>query len=179
MELVREWAGSPRLFRLDYGRVCDLEEACDKTGIGAIYMRLGSSQYQAKYVYHTIRLALVGGGMSALDAEVLMRERFDQRPYFENAEVALDILITLMSGIEPPKDGEPAGDPAEPNAFAQAAAAFVKAGIPPESVRAMRYDDLVAIVRVLRADGKETADAPTEDEFIDMIMRHKAKQNGD
>jgi hypothetical protein len=173
--LIREWAGSDRVFKLDFGGVMDLEEACAKSGLGAIYLRMGSHQYRAGDIYHTIRLALIGGGMKPIEAQALMRERFDARPMVENHECALEILITLMGGIAPPEDDEGKGDPDEPIPFGEIAANFAKAGVSPASLREMRYDDFIAMLRALRRSGEAEVKPPSEEEYFDMIARMEGR----
>lgn len=180
--LVREWAGVERTFHLDFGRICDLEEACGDVGIGAIYLRLGAHQYHAKYVFHTIRLALIGGGLKPIEAKLLMQERFDNRPMVENVETALDILISVMDGLSPDERLEAEkGDPEEPIPFGAVAANFTKIGIDPETLRRIGYADFIAILQALRdSDTERPIAPPTEEEYEDMIARlsSRARENG-
>lgn len=44
-EIITEWAGKERLFRLTFGRVMDLEESCEKQAIGAIFLRITTGQF--------------------------------------------------------------------------------------------------------------------------------------
>ncbi|MBY5974955.1 gene transfer agent family protein [Ferrimonas balearica] len=45
-EVIRHWAGKERLFRLDFGRVMELEQACDDA-IGSIFTRVFTSRFKA------------------------------------------------------------------------------------------------------------------------------------
>jgi hypothetical protein len=162
-----DWAGAERRFNLSFGQMMDLEEACDKTGIGAIYLRLGSHQYFARDIYHTIRMGLVGGGMSETEAHRLMKDRFDATPLIKSAEMAINILVNQFAGIDPGDTAAPR-DVAEPLKAGPILASFLKAGIPPDAVRAMSYADFVNISRAIGGDGVEP---PSEQEFADMVAR--------
>ena len=88
-EVILDWAGEPRVFRLNFGNILDLEQACGRVGIGEIYLKLGTHNYFANYVYHTIRQGLLGGGMRAEEADKLLQERFMHAPMVANFELAL------------------------------------------------------------------------------------------
>ena len=70
-----------------------------------------------------------------------------------------------MAGIDP-DDSAPSGDPSETFDAGKALAAFAQIGISPQQVRDMRYDDFV---NMSRAFGGKKSNAPTEDEYLDMI----------
>lgn len=160
-----EWAGAQRPFRLRFGDVLDLEEACGKVGVGALYLRMGRHEYFAKDVYHTILRGLIGGGMAPSEARRLVDDRFDHVPMATSLNLAVEILVNLMAGIEP-DDTQAKGDPDTPHDTGGILASFAKVGIPPESIRAMSYADFVNMARAM--GGKEVQ-PPSEDEFLDMI----------
>ena len=162
-----EWAGAQRPFRLRFGDVLDLEEACGKVGIGALYLRMGSHQYFAKDVFETIRLGLIGGGMPPSEARSLVQERFEHVPMADSLNLAMSILVNMMAGIEP-DEAKAKGDPAEPHDTGAILASFVKIGIPPESIRAMSYADFVNMARAM---GGKDVQPPSEDEFLDMVAK--------
>jgi len=173
MQLVhREWGGVERAFALDFGLACDLEEACGKVGIGALYVRLATHQHFARDVYHTIRLGLVGGGMPRAEADRLVALRFSEVGWALSVSVAVDLLSAMNEGIVPGPGG---GDPATPMDMGKVLANFAQAGIGPDVVRAMRYADFINLMRSL--GGKDVA-PPTEEEFADMIRRHGEIHNG-
>ena len=173
-DVFMEWGGAERRFALSFGGLLDLEEACGKIGIGEIYLRLGQHRYFARDVYHTIRLGLIGGGMPPSEADRLMKDRFDATPLVKGVEMALEILIAVMAGVEPDRT-KAAGDPSQPHDVGEVLASFIKAGLSPDQVRAMRYDDLV---RMSRALGGNTVQPPTEQEFADMVARLESKKKG-
>ena len=166
-EIVVEWGGAERRLALGFGGMLDLEEACGKIGIGEIYLRLAQHRYFAKDAYHAIRLGLIGGGMRPDEAKRLLDDRFDHTPLSLSVEIALELLMAVLGGIEKDETRAP-GDPAEPYDVGGILASFAKLGVPPESVRAMSYADFVAMCRAFSGD---TVQPPSEDEFHEMIRR--------
>lgn len=174
---VGYFAGAEREFCLKTGQILDLEEACDKTGIGAIYFRVGSGQYFFREVTNVIIQGLVGSGMSFKDAKKLVHERVDfGEPLAELQGLALDILLTRFAGEEKSDGGETSGDPEEPIDVGQLFDAFVKVGITPDQVRAMDYSDLL---KILKSAGSNGTRAPTDEEFEAMVQDWEARQNDD
>jgi hypothetical protein len=183
MELIREWAGRDRIFALRFGDVLDLEQACgngkERAAIGAIFMSVGSGRFGAGEVYHTIRLALIGGGLERLKADHLMREHFDKGPYVAHASLAMDILTALMAGIEP-SDGEGGGDP-KPLKFSEVSQICQTFHMSPNDLRAMRYDDFVNLIRGFNAGSKRKVEFLSDEEFADILARYEpeALENGE
>lgn len=178
-ELIREWAGTERLFRLTFGGVMDLEQACGGTGIGVIFQRISTGRFEARDVHECIRLALIGGGMGPLDAKRLMASHFDKRGYLDNAQVAGDILLAVMAGVEPEPaedEAEPKSDPAEPYRFSEVSQLCRVFHMRPDDLRAMRYADFVNMVRGFNAGSERKAEAPSEEEFLAMLDRHEERK---
>lgn len=174
MQLVREWGGDERRFELRFGHVLDLEDACGKVGVGAIFLRASTGQWSAREVFETIRLALIGGGMDSMEARALVKRKFDEAPYMVHAAIASEILLTLMSGVEPAGDDAGDGNPAEPMRLGSFAEICAELGMSPEELRATRYADFLNIVRGLAAGRKRTVDPPSEEVFLKMIENSKA-----
>jgi hypothetical protein len=170
-EILAEWGGEQRRLALTFGNLMDIEEACGKVGIGEIYTRLGSHRYFARDVYHVIRQGLIGGGLKGAEADRLMQDRFSATPMVTNVEIAMELLITVMAGIDADEDAKP-GDPSKPFDVGGIFAAFVKMGIPTQAVRDMELADFVRLCRGLSSDGTK---APTEAEFEEMIERLEAR----
>lgn len=171
--LIAHFAGAKRGFRLRFGEVVDLEQACGKIGIGAIYQRLATTSYFMSDVFHILRLGLIGGGMPSIEAEELVRAQIEARPLVQLGALAQDVIIALMSGIEADGNGG-SNDQAETHDIGKVFHAFVQMGISPDQVRAMQYADYVAILRA--AAGKDVQ-PPTEDEFDAMISDWEERQN--
>lgn len=168
-EVILEWGGDQRCFRLTFGNLLDLEEACGKVGVGEIYLRLGQHRYFARDVYHTIRQGLIGGGMKPTEADRLMQDRFDTVPMATRVELAMEILLAVMSGVEVDQT-KPDGDPKEPHDPGSIFASFIKIGVTPDQIRAMDYADFV---NMTRAAGGSRAQPPSEEEFEEMVARAK------
>lgn len=173
MLLIREWAGRERKFRLSYGDVLALEDACGKLGIGAIYMRVTTVQFSAQQIYETIRLALIGGGMDALDAKQLLRTHFDERPYMENMALAADILIELMTGIEPSKGEASEADITAPQKFSEAVQICQVFHMSPQDLKAMDYADFVNMIRGYNAASGKQVEMISEAEFMDLRAKYE------
>ena len=166
--ILRYWGGVERTFALNFGLVCDLEEACGKVGVGAIYVALATHQHHARYVWHTVRLGLIGGGMTPAEAEQLLRLRFDEVAWADSTALAIDLLVAINEGVEEDRLASQ-GEPSEPLALGSILANFAQAGIPPQIVRDMRYSDFVNLIRSL---GGDRVQPPSEDEYLDMVAKY-------
>lgn len=170
VDLVEEWAGKERLFRLNFGGVLDLEEAIGE-GIGNVFIRVAGGRFGAKDVYHTIRLSLIGGGMSIIDARRVMESHFDRRPYLENAALAGQILAALMTGVE--DAGEPGGEASPPHKFSEVSQICRVFHMSPQDVRDMRYSDFVNMIRGYNAGADRKAEHLSEEEFIAILNKYE------
>ena len=72
-------------------------------GIGGLYSRLCRVQFAYGDIAETIRLGLIGGGMSPKDAAALVTAYVHPRPLAETLPIALAIIETAWFG-EPSKD---------------------------------------------------------------------------
>jgi hypothetical protein len=168
-EIIKQWAGEDRPFNLSFGGLMDLEEACGKVGFGEIYLRIARGSYFVRDVYHTIRLGLIGGGMTSTEAKRLMDDRFDATPMSVRLDLAVEIIVSVMEGIKP-DETKPAGDPSTPHDIGPMMASFAKLGVAPSALREMSYADFV---HMCRAFGGETVQPPSEEEFEEMLQRMK------
>lgn len=171
VDVVKEWAGKERHFRLNFGGVLDLEEAIGE-GIGHVFVRVASSRFSAKDVYHTIRIALIGGGETIAKADVLMRNHFDTRPYLENAALAGEILTALMAGVEDTEKSDK-DEIAPPHKFSEVSQICRVFHMSPQDVRDMRYADFVNMLRGYNASSQHQAEHISEDEFLDILARYE------
>lgn len=170
--VVLEFAGEVREASLAFGDLLDIEEACGKVGIGAIYLRLSRHEYHVRHVREVLAFALRGADLSLHEARRLVDERLEVDGLVRLHAMAIDVLVALMSGIEPDEGGGE-GDPAQPMDAGGIFAAFGQIGISPSQVREMRYADFVAMARAM---GGDQVKPPTEDEFHDMVRRYEARQ---
>ena len=171
MDIRREFAGVERVFRLRLGEIMDIEEACGKSGLGAIYLRLCKHEWSIRDLRHILRLSLTGGGMDSGEATRLVDERIGAGQLVQLHALALDLLVSVMETVTP-EDGAPKGDPDRPIDAGEIFAGFARMGVPPEQVRAIRFDDFVLMVRAM---GGKDAKPPTEDEFKGMLARYEER----
>jgi len=172
MEIIREFAGKERLFALSFGGVLDLEQARNGDGIGAIYRRFIAGTYSVSDVFHIMRLALIGGGMGAVEVKTLMRDHFDTRPYFENVGIAGEILTSLMVGVEPSDEKASGSDPVAVK-FSEVSQICQTFHMSPLDLRAMRYADFVNLVRGFNAASSKQAEFLTEEEFDAILAKYE------
>lgn len=118
-----DWADGSYTFRLGLKEIEELEEKCD-LGIYRIWQTLhpsGARDFKSTYLVHAIRLGLLGGGMDATKALVLIRKYIDERPIEESRDAAFAVVsaaLTRVHGEELKKAAEAGeaneGKPEEP-----------------------------------------------------------------
>jgi hypothetical protein len=174
--LVRDYAGAERKFRLRLRDMLDLETACARP-IADIYMAVTSSRYRVDEIRHTLIRALVGGGLSATEATKLVTDRFDVVPLIEHALLAAEVMIATMTGIEASEASAPTSSkpvPAEPMKYSQVGQWCQVFHMTPDELMAMPWADFVNLIRGYNAAKAAPAlEAPSEEEFEDMIRRHE------
>lgn len=84
-------------FRLAWGELMQLQEATD-AGPYVVLQRLASGTWKVEDISHTIRLALIGGGLTPGDALRLTRQYVEGRPPMENIMLAQGILSASLLG---------------------------------------------------------------------------------
>lgn len=178
--IVRDYAGAERKFRLRVADVLDLEEAT-KRPISELYGAIIGQKFRIEDIRQTVIRGLVGGGCPAEEAKRLVSERMDALPLIEHVIIAQSLMVATMTGIEPPEVGEKKAetDPPRPMKFSEVAQYARVFHMSPEDIRQMEFRDLVNMLRGFNAtSGKDKIDAPSEDEFLNMIKRHEA-ENGE
>lgn len=178
MELIREFAGRERRFALRFGEILDLEQACgdgkEPAPIGVIFQRLSMSRFAARDVYHTIRLGLIGGGMDSLKAKALLDDRISAGAgLMVMADLALDLMIHVMAGIEGAEAGPPEKQEPKPLRLSDVAMICQTLGMTPNDLRQTRYADFVNMVRGFNAAGKTRVEPMTEDEFAEILAKYE------
>lgn len=109
------WADGDYTFRLGWGELEALEEACD-AGPWVILERLFTKQCRVRDIVNVIRQGLIGGGMEPTAATKLVRTYVEKRPPVENLLFATVILQTAVQGVEDEPVGEQsAASPMENN----------------------------------------------------------------
>lgn len=101
----------PKTFRLGWGELIKLQEACD-AGPYVIYRRLMMGGWKLQDISNTIRLGLIGGGMTPELALNFVRDYVEARPPLESIPLAQGILGTALQGAPDEKPGEHGGEEA-------------------------------------------------------------------
>lgn len=96
--VIREFADGEYQFRLAWGQLRLLQEACD-CGPYLVLDRLHSGRWNVDDISQTIRLGLIGGGMEPVPAMKLVRNYVEDRPPLENLALAQVILGAALVGI--------------------------------------------------------------------------------
>lgn len=99
-----DWADGTHPFALPLAQLEELQRLCD-AGPMVIANRLEHGLWTSKEVYHTIRLGLIGAGMTPADALQKTRLYVLERPWAENVPVAFAIVAAVLFG----KPDEPVG----------------------------------------------------------------------
>lgn len=109
------WADGEHTFALKIGQLIELQEKCD-AGPPMILTRLEAGAWRVSDVRETIRLGLIGGGMSPTDALKLTIRYVDERPLGESSLVAQLILAAALFGApEGAEDAPPEKPKADPD----------------------------------------------------------------
>lgn len=83
----------------------ELEEKCD-AGTQLIFRRIQTGEARFNDIRETIRLGLIGGGMSPEEAVVLVRRYVDEQPRAINSLIAASILAAEIVGVEGDEPGK-------------------------------------------------------------------------
>lgn len=102
-EIVMAFGDDDYLFRFTVKQIAELQEKC-KAGIGTIYRRVAMGEYYAEDLTESVRLGLIGGGVEATKARVLIERYLDPIPMLNRLEYAQAILAACVVGYEPPED---------------------------------------------------------------------------
>lgn len=169
MSVRREYAGAERDFRLGFGDLLDLEQACGALPVGTIYKRLHAWDFRARDVFEVVRLGLIGGGMAADEAKRIVIERFDVLPLERHVTIAMAILLDMMEGAPEARDPGVDKGEAKPLDRGLLYKNFAQLGIPPREVDAMSVEQAL---HLFEATSRTAADmAPSEAEFEAMMKR--------
>ena len=96
-DVTTEWADGTYTFRLTVAGILELEDKCG-AGIAVIAARLISGTYSASDILEVMRIGLIGGGTSAVDAKKLV-DRY-ALPMVENWPIAKAVIGGAMYGFE-------------------------------------------------------------------------------
>lgn len=87
------------------GQALELEQKCD-AGISEILDRVRSGKWRLQDIRETIRLGLIGGGQTPINAMQIVKAYVDERPWAESVPVALTVLLAAMIGVPGEKVGK-------------------------------------------------------------------------
>lgn len=104
-QITITWADGDYTFRLGWGELELLQEACD-AGPYVVLSRLYGDDWRMGDISNTIRLGLIGGGMVPADALKLVRTWVEKRPPLENILFAQTILSAGIIGAKDEAPGE-------------------------------------------------------------------------
>jgi len=144
-EATTEWADGTYTFRLPVDQVLELEAKCDAP-ITVIGYRLDSGTYSLKDVRETIRLGLIGGGKTPVEAVKLVKQYVDARPIAESWPIARVVVGAALYGFSeaPLGEGDDEGKPqAAPTEDSQSASTPPPSTPMPHSYRPSRLRALV------------------------------------
>ena len=122
-----DWADGTHSFRLAWGELGKLQEACD-AGPLVILGRLNSGAWRVEDISNVLRLGLIGGGMEPAAALKKVRAYVEARPPTENLLFAQAVLSVACYGAP----DEPVGNPeAASQGSASTASRTESSGSPP------------------------------------------------
>jgi hypothetical protein len=111
--VVLNFAGADRAFNLAVISVAlEHQDLCD-AGPNQVLNRLLAGTWRIQDLRETIRLGLVGGGMKANEALVLVRRHVDGKPWGETVPLARTIMMAAIVGVKDDDVGKPRADRTE------------------------------------------------------------------
>lgn len=104
-KITLDWADGTHTFRLG---IAQIEELQEKTDCGPYFLlnRINSGTWRVADLRETIRLGLIGGGLTPAEALPLVRWNVEGRPLMESVAPARAILMAALMGAP---DGEKTG----------------------------------------------------------------------
>ena len=106
-----DFGGGRYRFRLAFGELEELQEA---TGVGPYLClrRLLAGEWQVQDVRDTLRLGLIGGGLTPNEALKLTRRYVEERPdWLLNATLAISVLSAALAGAPEEASSKKGGAP--------------------------------------------------------------------
>lgn len=108
-----DWADGKYTFRLAWGELSKVQEACD-SGPYVVLQRLYDNSWRMNDIREVIRWGLIGGGMEPVKALKLVRDYVEERPPLESVLYAQAILSAGLQGAPEEEVGKnPAANQAE------------------------------------------------------------------
>lgn len=108
-----DWADGTYAFRLAWGQLAELQEACN-AGPYVVLGRVHDGSWRIEDISNVLRLGLIGGGMKPDDARKKVRTYVEDRPPLENLPYARAVLSAGLMGVaDEPLGEDGAPDPTE------------------------------------------------------------------
>lgn len=119
-EVTLAWGDGEHTFCLPVARLLELEEKCDAP-IATIFARVSGGAFCFADIYETLRLGLIGGGKTPVEAKKLA-DRY-VLPLADNVPVARIVIAGVMFGFQaaPLGDQQPGNPQAAPGEASQSA----------------------------------------------------------
>lgn len=95
--ITLDWADGTYHFRLAWGELAKLQEACG-CGPYVVLNRLLDTSWRIEDISNVIRLGLIGGGMAPVEALQKVRSWVEARPPMENLATARAVLMAGLMG---------------------------------------------------------------------------------
>lgn len=93
------WADGEHEFNVaKIGQIFELQDKCG-CGLMEIFSRLREGRWRFEDIRETIRLGLIGAGATPAQALILTKRYVDERPFAENTQTAMAILMAAIVGV--------------------------------------------------------------------------------
>lgn len=95
--ITLDWADGTYQFRLAWGELAKLQEACN-CGPYVVLNRILDTSWRIEDISSVIRLGLIGGGLTPVEATQKVRSWVEGRPPMENLATARAVLMAALMG---------------------------------------------------------------------------------
>lgn len=122
-----DWADGTYTFRLGLSEIEELERKCDLS-IFEIVRRMAPEVRRARStdIIEVIRLGLIGGGTTPVDALAKVRKYVDERPLDENRDTAYAIVLAGLMRVHSSDLEKPSGEAEAPEANGSTSAPYTE-----------------------------------------------------
>lgn len=107
------WLGGEHDFALRIGELRALQDRCE-AGPEEIFNRLRAGTWRVNDITETLRLGLIGGGMSRVDAGKVVSEIIEDKAIANFKITAIAVMANSLLGVGDDPVGEPAGETSPP-----------------------------------------------------------------
>ena len=97
-QITTDWGDAEYTFRLGLGELEELEAKFDKS-IFVLVNLFRTRTAKSTEILETLRIGLIGGGMSAPNALALKRRYGDERPLEESRDVAYAVAMAALARV--------------------------------------------------------------------------------